>query len=90
MDKEKEKAAKGVDSVTDFVKENEVDNAQAEASLKAIQSNMQIQQNISIAPEDIARIADECEITNIAAEQLLRKYGGQTKDALRAFIKGEA
>ena len=51
---------------------------------------MQIQQNISIAPEDIARIADECEITNIAAEQLLRKYGGHTKDALRAFIKGEA
>lgn len=86
---DKEKAAKGIDSVTDQVKEDEVDDEQAKASLQELQSNIQIQQNIAISTEDISTIADECEISNIAAEQLLRKYGGNIKEALRAFIQGD-
>lgn len=40
MDKEKEKEAKGVDSVTDFVAEDEVDSEKAMESLAELQSNL--------------------------------------------------
>jgi len=41
---------------------------------------------VTISQEDITIIAEECEITNIAAEYLLRKNDGNLQKALTSFV----
>lgn len=95
----------GVDRVTDYHQEAEVDKEKASSLIKNLQTNSQKQRyiifiilililiiiisTIKIAAEDVALIADECEITNIAAEHLLRNNDGDVKNALASFVKGE-
>lgn len=43
---------------------------------------------ITVAPADILAFSEECEVSKEHAELFLRKYGGDTKSALTAFVRG--
>ena len=43
---------------------------------------------ITVAPADILAFSEECEISKEHAELFLRKFGGDMKSALTAYIRG--
>eukprot|EP01036_Dinobryon_divergens_P024182 gene24183-32609_t len=92
VSKEKQKEAKGVDSVSDYVdeKETSTDVAAVSMALGNFESSMQKKvQTVNLREEDIKMITDECEISKDAAEALLRNYNGNIEEALRAYISGQ-
>lgn len=49
---------------------------------------LNVVRRVVIRKEDVAIIVDECEITKLEAEALLRKHNGNLQDALVAYIRG--
>jgi HYPK UBA domain len=43
---------------------------------------------ITVAPADILAFSEECEVSKEHAELFLKKFGGDMKSALTAFIRG--
>mmetsp|Transcript_11103 Transcript_11103/g.11964 ORF Transcript_11103/g.11964 Transcript_11103/m.11964 type:complete len:123 (-) Transcript_11103:150-518(-) len=91
LDNEKARAAKGVNSVTDFVQEKEATDVSKAVSaletLKDVVSNETVE-NITLKEEDVKLLVDECEITKEQAENLLRSQKGNLTEALRYYLQG--
>mmetsp|Transcript_6180 Transcript_6180/g.12762 ORF Transcript_6180/g.12762 Transcript_6180/m.12762 type:complete len:98 (-) Transcript_6180:113-406(-) len=90
--------AKQLDSVTDVVKEAEIDTAKAQEAIGMISAKKEDDTKaaalaaVTINKEDVALIVDELEVTEDVAERVLRevsleaKEGNVVEAALRALI----
>ena len=90
-DKEQQKAAKGVDSVTDYVEEkaHAGDAAKAQSAISALSSSsatVAADSSLVIKDEDWKLLVDECDLTREQAEALLRKNNCDIQKAMIAFI----
>lgn len=93
-----EAEAKQLDSVTDVVKEAEIDTAKAQEAIGLISAKEENDHKaaalaaVSISKEDVALIVSELEVTEEVAERVLRevsleaKEGNVVEAALRALI----
>lgn len=87
--KEQEKEAKGVDSVTDYVEEREDSKLQEGlSSLAASNQNVASIAAVQISQADIQLVCEELELSREMADALLRKNGGVVKDALLSYVRG--
>ena len=90
--------AKQLDSVTDVVKEAEIDTAKAQEAIGKISAKNETDTKaaalaaVSISKDDVALIVSELEVTEEVAERVLREVSLETKEgsvveaALRALI----
>ena len=93
-----EAEAKQLDSVTDVVKEAEIDTAKAQEAIGLITAKKENDHKaaalaaVSISKEDVALIVSELEVTEEVADRVLRevsleaKGGNVVEAALRALI----
>ena len=88
--KKEEKEMSGTDSRV----EREYDSQDLANSLSALGSGSSSQEAaarkaaIVVSPTDLQAVTEECELTKEQAESLLRKYNGDLKTALQAYIEG--
>lgn len=81
-------------SATDRCVEREYDSQQLANSLSTLTSSASNTQEaaakaaIVLSQTDLQAVTEECELTKEQAESLLRKYNGDLKAALQAYIKG--
>ena len=90
--------AKQLDSITDHVKEAEIDTAKAQEAIGKISAKKENDHKaaalaaVTISKEDVALIVSELEVTEDVAERVLREVSVETKGgsvveaALRALI----
>mmetsp|Transcript_26512 Transcript_26512/g.56813 ORF Transcript_26512/g.56813 Transcript_26512/m.56813 type:complete len:98 (-) Transcript_26512:97-390(-) len=93
-----EAEAKQLDSVTDVVKEAEIDTAKAQEAIGLITAKKESDHKaaalaaITVSKEDVALIVSELEVTEEVAERVLRevsleaKEGNVVETALRTLI----
>jgi HYPK UBA domain len=87
--KELDKAAKGVDSVTDYHEDREgVDTSKIDLSTFAVTKEQSNIMSVVIREEDVATLVNELEITKGEAETMLRRNLGNIEKALMTFIRG--
>ena len=93
MSKEKDKERAGVDSVTDYVEETAADSAMASCSLSGLNNVTEASSSaasvVTIDSKDVDLIVEECEVTRLQAEALLRRYSGNLLLSLDACVRGE-
>eukprot|EP00535_Pseudo-nitzschia_heimii_P008820 CAMPEP_0197184022 /NCGR_PEP_ID=MMETSP1423-20130617/9033_1 /TAXON_ID=476441 /ORGANISM="Pseudo-nitzschia heimii, Strain UNC1101" /LENGTH=98 /DNA_ID=CAMNT_0042634735 /DNA_START=45 /DNA_END=341 /DNA_ORIENTATION=- len=90
--------AKQLDSVTDVVKEAEIDTAKAQEAIGLISAKEESNQKaaalaaVTVSKEDVALIVSEMEVTEDIAERILRevsleeKEGSVVEAALRRLL----
>mmetsp|Transcript_16729 Transcript_16729/g.15088 ORF Transcript_16729/g.15088 Transcript_16729/m.15088 type:complete len:95 (+) Transcript_16729:28-312(+) len=91
MDKEKVKAARGVDSITDYVAEKVIsDPEKAMAALSSMKKTATKKEaaKLIVSEQDLTFLIKECDITRDQAYSLLKKTNGNKIESLRLFIKG--
>ena len=87
LNKEQEKAAKGVDSVTDYYEDREgLDSSKIDLSSFTSTKEQTSIVSIIIKDEDVNILVDELEISKGEAESLLRRSEGILEKALNKFI----
>ncbi len=87
--KDKEKEAKGVDSVTDYVEDRE-DNVLGSALNSLAQTkDSTSSSDVQISQADLLLVVGELEVTKEKAESMLRRHGGSSATVLRLFISGQ-
>jgi NACalpha-BTF3-like transcription factor len=79
-----EDQAKQLDSVTDFVQEQEVDATKAQQAMSALSANQQnndlsAADQVAVSKEDVDLIVSELEITEELAERTLREVAVDLK-----------
>ena len=84
--KEQDKEAKGVDSVTDFYEEKEIDHSKIDLSNFA--TEVKETNAVQISENDVNYLADELEISKEVAISMLRKNGGSVQKSITSFIHG--
>ena len=95
--------AKQLDSVTDNVKEAELDASKAQQAMSALSTAGQVADDlalgltaVAVSKEDVALIVSELEVTEEVAERALREVAGEAEDgqmvvaALRSLVTGES
>ena len=97
---EAEEQAKQLDSVTDRVQEQEVDEARAQQAMSALSakkedSASQAADQIAVSKHDVDLIVSELEVTEEVAQKTLREVAAHTKEgdslvvaALRKLVTG--
>lgn len=80
-----EAEAKQLDSVTDFVKESELDASKAQEAMTALSAAKQEDDAdaaalaaVAISKEDVALLVSELEVTDEVAERVLREVAAET------------
>jgi ABC-type uncharacterized transport system ATPase subunit len=81
---EAQEQAKQLDSVTDNVKEKEVDASRALEAMSALSTSQEgklsAAELVAVSKDDVALIVSELEITDEAAEQALRDVAAEVKE----------
>ena len=98
---EAEKEAKQLDSVTDVVKEAELDESKAQQAMTALSTAKQEEDgsasalaSVEVSKDDVALIVSELEVTEEVAERALREVAGEAEEgqmvvaALRRLVTG--
>ena len=85
--KEQDKEAKGVDSVTDFYEEKEID--QSKIDLSNFANEFKETDIIQISDQDVNSLVEELEISKEIAVTMLRKNGGSIQKSILSFIHGD-
>ena len=88
MDKEKQREAAGVDSVTDYVEEKEASGTKAQESLSQLSNTVEAQHVLILTKESVDLLMGECELTRQQAEKLLTKHQNSLNDAITDYIRG--
>jgi NACalpha-BTF3-like transcription factor len=93
--------AKQLDSVTDNVKEAELDASKAQQAMSALSTAGQVSDDlasglaaVAVSKDDVALIVSELEVTEEVAERALREVASEAEDgqmvvaALRRLVTG--
>lgn len=89
VSKDADKAAKGVDSVTDYHEDREgVDTSKLDLSSFTVTKEQQTIISVVIKDEDVTVLVNELEITKGEAETMLRRNLGSIEKTLTSFIRG--
>jgi hypothetical protein len=88
MDKEKQREAAGVDSVTDYVEEKEAGGSKAQESLSQLSSTFETQNVLILTKEYVDSLVEECDLSRQQAEKLLTKHQNNLNDAITDYIRG--
>ena len=86
---EAQNQAKQLDSVTDYAEEQEVDGLKAQQAMSALAPRAATSSTTAakaVAPQDVALLVDQLEVTEETAIQALQKHGGVLVEALRQLV----
>ena len=85
--KDQEKAAKGVDSVTDYYEDREgLDSSKIDLSKFTTSKEQSAVYSVTIKDSDVNILVEELEISKGEAEYMLRRNEGDLEKAIHSFI----